>query len=242
MKIKNYFLLLIIILSNTSIFCQGENQFTLCHIDARFYKFNRNITVGLKERELKNYSTSYNLRFKKAFEAVLNENDYQNIKNISDNNYSDLSKLDSISDFLYTAYTNYIQTHKYSEKRAERIKPTPQYILDLLKHFGDKYDIDHLGIIKAEGFVKEKPDKTGEFDVNARGYIYFKGYDLDVETGRILFVFWEAHPRQSSVGMSNNPQQKLDVLTDRIIETMTRKYMFEFSKLWEKRKTPQWKT
>ena len=78
--------------------------------------------------------------------------------------------------------------------------------------------------------------------MNARGYIYFKGYDLDVETGRILFVFWEAHPRQSSVGMSNNPQQKLDVLTDRIIETMTRKYMFEFSKLWEKRKTPQWKT
>ena len=71
MKIKNYFLLLIIFLAKTSNFCQGEIQFTLCHIDARFYKFNRNITVGLKERELKNYSTSYNLRFKKAFEAVL---------------------------------------------------------------------------------------------------------------------------------------------------------------------------
>ncbi|MBK7604816.1 MAG: hypothetical protein IPI15_14815 [Saprospiraceae bacterium] len=66
-----------------------------------------------------------------------------------------------------------------------------------------------LGIIKAEGFVKEKPDKKGEFDVNARGYIYFKGLPFRRETGRILFVFWEAHPRQSSVELSNNPQQNL---------------------------------
>lgn len=241
-SIKPFVALILILFLQTSVYCQKSDQFVLCHIDARFYKFNRNITVGLKENELKNYSSSYNSRFKEAFKIILKEQGFQFIKNVSDVDISDLNKLDSISDYSFDAYRNYMQTHKYNEKRINKNKPTPQHILNLLTYFGNKYNIDHLGIIKAEGFVKEKPDKSGQFDENARGYIYFKGYDIDVKTGRILFEFWESHPRQSSVsGPGHGTQQKLDVLTYNIIEMMSRKYLREFAKLWSKNETPKWK-
>ena len=236
-----FFLFLFILVSEIN--CQKIDQFVFCNVDTRFYTFDRNVAVRRPEKELKNYSADYSARIRRSFEAILSEENFNFVKIIPQIDLSDQKKMDTISGYLYDAWVNYIQSHNYNIKRAKKIKPTPEHILNLLNYFGDKFNTDHLGLFTINGFVREKPDRAGQFDDNAKGYITFNCYDIDVKTGRVLFAFIEAHPRASYVGGGpGNEQQKLDVLTDRIIETMSTKYLYAFEKMWSKKKVPKWKS
>ena len=52
MKIKNYFLLLIIILSNTSIFCQSEIPIIIGNVNVHFYKRGFTSLIHSHENEI----------------------------------------------------------------------------------------------------------------------------------------------------------------------------------------------
>lgn len=224
------------------LYCQKSEQFILCNIDTRFYTFDRNCTIRRQDKELKNYTADYSDRFNLVISSIMKEDEFHFVKNIPVVESSDQDKMDTISGYLYEEWMNLMRSGNYSEKKSKKIKPAPDQILEFLKYFGEKYETDHLGFITIDGFVKEKPDKMGQFDKNAKGYIYFRCYDIDVKTGRILFEFWEPHPRASVVSSSySSNQQKLDVLTNKIIEIMSEKYLSAFAKKWQARKVPKWK-
>jgi|GEM_PF-6813111 len=219
-----YVIFVCLVLGALASYAQNKEQLIMPNVYIRFYDFDRYRLMPDPSKELKNYSADYSQRLKAAVNKVLSEPKFDFIYYPTTADPVLQNDLDSLSGRLFDEYGVYMVSGHY--KKQSRIKPPPPSTINTLSAIGARNKTDKVFFLNIEGHVKEKPDKNGVFDKDAKGLLYIRGYILDIETGRILYDFLEVHPRTDPV--SPHSRQKLDVLEDRILEKMVYKYLIEF--------------
>jgi hypothetical protein len=231
MKIKNYFLLLIIILSNTSIFCQSEIPIIIGNVNVHFYKRGFTSLIHSHENEINVYTTDYSKRCNAIVNKVVSEPKYNFIKIHATSSNIEQRNLDSIGYILHSELINSYQSKGY--KRIELIKPPQENTLKILNYLGKKYNTNVIGFINIIGEAKEKPDKKGNYDKNAKGKFYINCYFLDVKTGRFLFNLPDGFP-DSSITSDGHISNKYAIMDEFNIEKMVRSYLKRLNKKYIK--------
>lgn len=187
-----------------------------------------------KTPEIDYYSKDYKKRITPLLEAAFKAEDDIDFKLAPLKTYTpeEMQMLLKLKEFVRVEYFNtYIPSGKYRNKKFNKTANS-EYI-ETLNYFADKMNSDILTFIYLDGFVKEKPNKKGKYDENAKGYINYAGVIINANNGKVIEDFYETYPK-STAGSVIGDAIPRSVLTDSEIERISRKFIKKLGRDYEK--------
>lgn len=187
-----------------------------------------------KTPEIEYYSKEYKKRIGPALEKAFKEEDEIDFKLAPLKTYTpdEMQQLIKVKDFVRDEYwKTYIPSGKYRNKKYDKT-PNSEYI-EALNYFADKMNSDILTFIFLDGYVKEKPDKKGRYDENAKGYINYTGVIINANNGKVIEDFQETYPRSTAGSVINNSVPRT-VLTEKEIDKISRKFIKKLARDYQK--------
>lgn len=184
--------------------------------------------------ENKHYTKAYKKRVEPALVKAFKEEEDIDFKLAPLSTYTpeEMGQLKSLKDKVIKEYYNsYIPSAKY--KKQKYIRNQGSEYIENLNYFADKMKSDILTFIFLVGIVKEKQNKKGEWDEDAKGYITYLGVIVNANNGKIIEEFTETYPR-NSVGSTVGNDVPRAVLTDNEIDKISRKFIKKLGRDYEK--------
>lgn len=235
-KLLPLFLLILFVLQSAT--AQKKPKAYMMSWDITIFQDNTDGFMSFKDfwktPEIEHYSKDYKKRITPLLEAAFKSEDDIDFKLAPLKTYTpeEMQMLLKLKEFVRVEYFNtYIPSGKYRNKKFNKTAPS-EYI-EVLNYFADKMNSDILTFLYLDGFVKEKPNKKGKYDENAKGYINYAGVIINANNGKVVEDFYETYPKNSAGSVMGDTTPR-SVLTDDEVERISRKFIKKLGRDYEK--------
>ena len=220
--------LIVLLLIAQGAFGQSKPVVYVADYDVLVKEYNR---WGIKGKEIPFYSHDYRKRFQPILEKAFKEEDDVTFKFINKDKLTPEEKQDliQVNEYIFKQYEEMNLNRVKYFKKDKQPKPDARYI-ELLNSLADKLNSDVLSFIYINGIVREKPDKQGNYDENAKGYLIYLGLVVDANNGRIMADYTNYYPKEPGI----NADPVFRVLKENNVQDYTEKFIHSFSNDYER--------